>query len=197
MAWAPDYVSTAELKAFRRISDSVDDTQLALAIAASSRAVDLYCNRQFGLVDELEERFYTAEWDRRRCRWVITIDDLMIVTGLSVSTDAGVLDVDLKPANAIAISRPYTRLAVAADSIYAPTGTEDEVAITARWGWDAVPNAVKQATLLQANRIASRRDSPYGVAGSPDLGNELRLLERLDPDVAVTLNPYRRWWAAA
>lgn len=200
MAWAPDYVTTAELKAFRRISDSVDDTQLALAIAAASRAIDVYTNRQFGLVDEPEARLYTAEWDRFRRRWVIPIDDLMTVTGGTVTTDAGDISVyngDLRPFNATLDGIPYTSLVVSPDSAIQPTGTEGEVTFTATWGWTAVPDAVTLATLLQANRIASRRDSPYGVAGSPDLGSELRLLERLDPDVAVSLNPFRRWWAAA
>ena len=50
----------------------------------------------------------------------------------------------------------------------------------------------QEATLLQASRLAARRDSPFGVAGSPDAGSEMRLLARVDPDVAVALEPYRR-----
>jgi len=51
---------------------------------------------------------------------------------------------------------------------------------------------VHEACLLQSSRIAARRDSPFGVAGSPETGSELRLLDRVDPDVAVTLSRYRR-----
>jgi len=65
------------------------------------------------------------------------------------------------------------------------------------WGWSAVPVPVKEATYLQASRFHSRRDSPYGIAGSPDQGSELRLLSRVDPDVAVSLSDFVRWWAAA
>jgi hypothetical protein len=64
------------------------------------------------------------------------------------------------------------------------------VKVTALWGWTAVPVAVKQATLLQASRFFSRRHSPYGVAGSPELGSEIRLLARVDPDVGVSLRDY-------
>ena len=68
--------------------------------------------------------------------------------------------------------------------------------VTARWGWAAVPSTIKQATLLQASRLLARRDAPFGIAGSPDVGSEIRLLARVDPDVAVAVAPYRRWWGA-
>ena len=201
MTWAPAYVTTAELKAFVRISDTVDDAFLALAVEAASRAVDRHTNRQFGQVAAPEERHYTAHWDRRRCRWVVLIDDLMSVSGFAASTDSGsitvTLGVDLKPINAPATGWPWTTLVVDPASPILPTAAEDGVAITAVWGWDAVPDTVKQATLLQASRLFSRRSSPYGVAGSPDLGSELRLLARLDVDVSVALGPYIRWWGAA
>jgi hypothetical protein len=65
------------------------------------------------------------------------------------------------------------------------------------WGWDAVPDAVKEATLLQGSRLDFRRVAPAGVAGSPETGSEVRLLARVDPDVAVSLKDFIRWWAAA
>ena len=40
-----------------------------------------------------------------------------------------------------------------------------------------------------------RKGSPYGIAGSPDLGSELRLLAKLDADVAVLLRSFVRMWA--
>lgn len=204
MAWAPDYVTSAELKSYLNIDDSADDTELGYAITAASRAIDQDAGRQFGVVASAEERFYTARYDRDRCRWVVDIDDLMSTSGF----DAQVQDTDgvdvgqindyfLEPRNAAAQGRPWTLLVVKPDSSYKPTGLANEVAITALWGWTAVPSAVKQATLLQASRLFSRRTSPYGIAGSPDTGSELRLLARLDVDVAVALRPYRRWWAAA
>lgn len=198
MAWAPDYVTTTDLKSFIRITDAVDDAALAQAISAASRAIDQYCNRQFGQVAYPETRYYTAKYDRRRCRWVVFMDDVMAVTGFAVQVDAGAVDVyDMKPVNAAVKSEPWTFLVVDPSSTHRPLGTEDEVSITAQWGWTSVPTAVKEACLLQANRFFERRLSPYGVAGSPDVGSELRLLARLDPDVSVALNPYRRWWAAA
>jgi hypothetical protein len=181
MAWMPDYVSTAELAAFLRITDSEDDAQLALAVSASSRAVDQHTGRQFGQVAAPEARYYTARYDRELRRWVVPIDDLMTTVGLVVSLDT-------------AGDGTYATTLTAAGT---PSGIEDEVRGVAQWGWTATPNAIKQASLLQASRIFARRSSPFGVAGSPDLGSELRLLAKVDPDVAVALRSYIRWWAAA
>lgn len=198
MAWAPDYATTAELKAYLRIGDAVDDAQIALAVTAASRAVDRHTNRQFGLIAAAEARKYTAFWDTGRCRYVVPIDDLMTQVGLTITTEDGTVDVfDLKPANAVAEGRPWTSIVVDPDAAVKPTHrVEDGVTVTARYGWTAVPDAVKQATLLQASRFFKRRDAPFGVAGSPDVGSELRLLAKVDPDVAVVLGPYMRWWGA-
>lgn len=204
MAWAPDYVTTSELGDYVRISDAVDDTELGLAITAASRAVDRHTNRQFGLVAAVEERFYTATWDQRRRRMVVDIDDLMTETGLLVDYDAdddetyahSVDSFNLQHVNAAAQGYPWTRLTVRTDSTTSPGVIENGVRVTARWGWTAVPDAVKQATLLQASRIFSRREAPFGVAGSVELGSEMRLLAKVDPDVAVALGPFIRWWGA-
>lgn len=188
MAWAPDYITTAELKASLRIGDTVDDAELPAAVTASSRAIDLYCNRQFGKVDAPEQRWYTPRYSCRRGRWVADIDDLMSAVGLVVVVgDTTVTKYTLEPRNAAARGLPWTRIVFAADAERQPTGCVDEVAPTASWGWTAIPLGVKQASKLQGSRFAHRRDSPYGIAGSPDAGSELRLLARVDPDVTVSL----------
>jgi uncharacterized phiE125 gp8 family phage protein len=198
MAWAPDYVTSAELKAYLRISDTDDDAQIALAIAAASRAIDTHAGRQFGSVSPVEERFYTGQWNRRRCRWVVEVDDIMTTVALVVDVEGqAVTEYQMEPSNAEFKGKPWTHLVVNPASAVMPTGEQDEVAITGTWGWTAVPSTVKQATLMQASRFFARRQSPYGVAGSPDEGSEMRLLSRVDPDVGVALGPYKRWWAAA
>jgi hypothetical protein len=198
VAWEPDYVSAAELKAWERIDDAVDDTQLALIVTAASRAVDRHTHRQFGVVAAAEERRYTAVWDRRRCRWLIEIDDLMSTTGLTFTTEAGQIGTyDLEPINAAQKGRPWERVVIHPDSAVKPTSEQHGVTGDGLWGWSTVPATVKLASRLQSARFVARRDSPYGIAGSPELGSELRLLARVDPDVAVVLGPYVRWWGAA
>ncbi|WP_020385928.1 phage gp6-like head-tail connector protein [Kribbella catacumbae] len=198
MAWAPNYVTDGELKAYLRIGDTVDDAEVGFANAAASRAVDRATNRQFGLVAAAQARKYTARWDKDRARYVIDIDDLMTALGLVVTGENGAVDVFAKqPSNADLNGVPWTLLVVDPTSTTLPTLKEDAVTVTAQFGWTTVPVAVKQATLLQASRFFTRRQAPFGVAGSPELGSELRLLAKVDPDVAVVLGPYIRWWAAA
>jgi hypothetical protein len=200
MAWAPDYITTAEAKAYLRIDDTVDDTQIAVAITAASRAIDNNCHpggmRQFGKVDVAEERFYTARWRSDRCRWVVEVDDLMSQASLAAEIDGDSLTAyQFEPRNATVKGRPWTRLVIDRDSAVTPSRYDDSargVAITALWGWTAVPGAVKQAALLQTSRLLARRDSPFGIAGTTADGSELRLLAKVDPDVAVTLRTYVR-----
>lgn len=195
MTWAPDYLTTAELKGSLRIEDAVDDAELPGYVSAASRAIDDHCNRQFGLVAAPEQRFYTARWNARRWRWVVDIDDLMTVVGLVVlvvlpdGTTVAVTAANytLEPRNAAAEGRPWTRLMFGRAAERQPDGCQDGVAVTGSWGWSAIPAQVKQAAKLQGARFAARRDSPFGIAGSPDTGGELRLLARVDPDVAVSL----------
>lgn len=204
MAWAPDYITSAQLKAYLRISDALDDAQIALAVTAASRAVDNATNRQFGLVAAPEARYYTAEYDSCERRYIIEIDDLMVVTGASIVADVGgegtydvsITSYDLKPANAVSKGKPYTQLWVRTAGVIQPIELTDGVEVTAQWGWTAVPDTVEQATLIQAARFFTRREAPFGIAGSPDSGSEMRLLARVDPDVGLMLQSYYRWWGA-
>ncbi len=185
MTWEPDYVTVPELKSYLRIDDTADDVLLAVWVTTASRAVDTFCHRQFGQVDTLEARTFRPCWDAAG-GYSVEIDDLQDVDGLLVLDSAGipVLTYTLAPDNAPQRGRPYTRLAAAGPG---------PLTITALWGWAAVPAAVKSATLLQAARFAARRDSPFGIAGSPSEGSELRLLASLDPDLKTSLGAkYRR-----
>lgn len=195
MAWAPAYVDESELRAYLRISDPVDDPEISLAVEAASRAIDHATNRQFGLVAAAEARTYETWWSPRRGLYVADIDDLMTTDNLVVTVSSSPVAssaYELTPANAAAKGRPWTRIGLRSVTPAALGAGPDTVAITAEWGWSAVPDTIKQATLIQASRVFARQRSPFGVAGSPELGNELRLLAKVDPDVAVLLQNYRR-----
>lgn len=191
MAWAPDYIELDEIKDYVRVDDTVDDGKLALALPAACRAVDRGANRQFGKVDSPEERLYAVRYDARTCRWVAEIDDLYTLDGLIVPDAVGT-DYRFAPRNALLKGRVYTKVSFGED----PRNDDGELAMTGAWGWASVPVGIKHASALQTSRFAARWDSPYGIAGSPDQGSELRLLDKVDPDVFVSLKPYRRdWWA--
>ena len=98
----------------------------------------------------------------------------------------------LLPENAAEVGQPFTGLYFTSYPLnpwpLLWVSQRAHVAVTAKWGYAAVvPDAVKLACLLQASRWFARRNSPYGIAGSPEMGSELRLLAKLDADVAVML----------
>jgi len=193
MAWAPDYVEVDDLASYLRIDDAVDDPELALAITAASRAVDHETNRQFGLVASTEARTYYARPDYDMGYWVVHVDDFMVTGAPTVTVDGGSVTTFVQePVNASQQGRPWTRIRFTVDSEFLPSTHPHEVSVTTRWGWSSVPVAVEQATLLQASRFFTRRNAPFGIAGSPDVGSEMRLLAKVDPDVAVSLRDYRR-----
>lgn len=194
MAWAPNYATEDDLASYLGgIDDTVDDVELGLANTAAARAIDDACNRQFGKVASAEERFYTARPDYGRQLWVVDVDDFQDVTGLVVKVDTTTVATFRKePVNAAAKGRPWTRIAFTDPSAARPTGESYEVSVAAPWGWTAVPGTVKEAQLLQASRFFKRRHALFGIAGSPDMGSELRLLSKVDPDVAVMLRGYVR-----
>lgn len=206
MGLYPDYVTDSQLKAHLRITDTADDAAVAIAVTAASRAIDKACNRQFG--SGTGTRYYRYEGECIDNRPAVALFDLASNGGLVVKLDQGEdgtyeltlaegTDFDLWPYSAPADGKPYTHVVFRRGAQAFPAGSprELQVASTAL-GWTAVPTVVVQAALIQGARFFVRRDSQYGVAGSPEAGNELRLLDRLDPDVAVALSAVRRHWGA-
>lgn len=212
MAWAPDYCTTAELKDWLRITVSSDDDRLADAISTASRNVDTYCGRQFGKIDSAAIRYETWDGTQVDCRDALSIVDLYDTTGLVVAIDTdgdGDTDVtvtngtdfDLWPYNAAADGVPWTKLIMRPGTAGRLNRYPRGVKITGKYGWTAVPTAVMQATLLLAAEIFARRNAPFGVSGSPELGSEMRLLDKVDPDAKTALRRYVRaapgGWVAA
>lgn len=209
MLWAPSYATTDELREFVRIDDAADDTVIADALAGASRAIDYACDprpgrmRQFGKVDQLEDRYYTARLRGYglpvRGHWVVDTDDIASVVGLVVACDTGgsgsyvpVNGTTLLPRNASAMGEPYGTILFYGSDLSLPSPVAEAIKVTAWWGWPAVPQAIHEAAMLQASRLLARRDAPFGVAGSPETGTEVRLLARLDPDVEILVKPYVR-----
>lgn len=180
----------------------VDDTSIQLAVSAASAAIDKHCGRTFGLDPTAATRDYVA-WGQA---WI----DIADVTGLddpalagtqpAVSAPSGSAAQYLfAPAGAPSRDEPYTRLVPAVVNAFGTLARSDqplpsgmEVRVVGRHGWPVVPALVGQAALIQSMRFFQRRHSPYGIAGSPEAGSEMRLQARLDPDVEMSLRPYVR-----
>lgn len=208
MALHPDYVTAAQLKFSLGIpaADTADDALVAIVVSAASRAVDAHCGRQFGVAGSAVARVET--WDGRLLdgRPALEVSDFQTLTGLAVTTvdTAGVdqttltvsVDFDPWPANAAADSRPWTHLVARPGAAASFPRHHRGMKVTANWGWTAVPKLVENATLLQAARWYKRKDAPFGVAETPSGGEGFRLLDRLDADVALSLQSLRRVWGA-
>ncbi len=211
--WKPIYAQLAEMRDWLRlrdIEDTDDDALLRLKLSAASRAVDATCRRQFGKVDVAVTRSYPLRWSKTYACYVAEIDDLMDLTGLAVDIDGQALTTaqyKLRPRNALADGKPYTWIEVRNVSLggvgswaalrFGPTLPPPDLNMLAPWGWIPTwPDVAKEATMLQASRLNIRRDSPYGIAGGAD-GGTLRLLARLDPDIAPLVVDYvRTGWTA-
>ena len=185
MAWAPDYVDEGALADFVRTES--DNPYVGTYGTAAARAVDDTCNRQFGQLDEAATFTYdsSAAAQLPNGRWLIQIDDVQDLTGVTISLDGitlteGVDGYEWWERNAVAKGKPYTAITLASR----PAG---ELAVLAKFGWSAVPAPVPAAVWLQVNRWHVRRESPYGTAGSPGEGSEVRLSARLDPDARAIL----------
>ncbi len=202
MPWKPAYVTLEAVKNYLSIEgdDESQDTNLTRNIEAASRAVDRECRRQFGRSDAPVTRTYTPQYDPIERVWFVSTDDVaqtqsvpIVVSGDNGSGEyASDLSaaVEAYPENASADGVPVRGFLLGSS---APS----KVRVTAVFGWDAVPVVVEDAVLLQLNRLAKRKEAPFGIAGSPSGDGETRLLSKLDAGVALMLRGVTRRWSAA
>ncbi|MFI6700316.1 phage gp6-like head-tail connector protein [Streptomyces sp. NPDC050509] len=191
---AHDYVDLdAVLSQLKLEDDDPRRSDVQRALTAASRSIDTTCGRRFWLDETPVARTYRTH--RRTVREadgeVLLIDDLGSIEDLVVETGSGQAwtevtgTVETVPENAHADGRAVTGLLLVGGCW--PGGTA-RVRVTAQFGWPAVPDDIQQATLIQANRLVRRRDSPEGVTGSAEWG--VVRLSRRDPDVWNLIEQY-------
>lgn len=215
MAITNGYATLAELKARLDIDDTNDDTILESIIEAVSRFIEsepvLYRTgstevRNSGGTGRLfygqsQTRYFTATHTRR-----IIVDDYTSISAIATDDDGddshettwAASDYLLHPRNAASKNKPYTEIVVANNGdYYFPCNVTDGVKVTGVWGYIAstdtadAPKLIKEACLLQSERLWKRKDAILGVAGSAELG-QLTVIPKLDPDVALMVNSFRR-----
>lgn len=178
------------------MADAIDDAVIEAVVEATSRLIDEHCSRRFWKNTVAEARYYTPEWGD-----LLIVDDLVSVTSLKTDEDEDrtyertwtTADYDLEPYNAGLSSpvKPYTQIRTSPKGSYSFPGTRKGVELTGIFGWYAVPDAINEACLIQSIRLFKRKDTPFGIAGNEELGT-LQNIPRLDPDVKMLLEPYRR-----
>ena len=144
-----------------------------------------------------ETRYYTPEAFN-----YVLVDDLVSVTTLQTDDNAdgtyettwsSATDYQLAPINYALDGWPYDRIET---SVSIPRSFPKNVYLGVKlvgvFGFPAVPAAVTQAAIIQANAVWSSRTAPFAVVGSQDLGGILRMTRALHPEAALILEPYRR-----
>lgn len=202
MAVVNGYATLADVKAAARITDTIDDGLLEIAIESSSRDIDAYTERVFFSTGATAvARVYIPQ-----DIYLVETDDIISVTTLkSDSTGNGTFDVtwastdyQLEPLNGLAggISTPATRIRAIGEylwPVYEPrnvNSNQASVQVTGVFGFASIPSAIKQATILASLRAYKRYESPTGVLGFSDMG--VVRVGRLDPDVERLVAPYRK-----
>ena len=198
------YVDKTDLKTYIGLSGSGQDTNIDNAINSASRLIDKICGRHFWQDDAVTEKYYTPI-----NHYYVEVDDISTTTGLIVqldTTDDGAydktitLDTDfvLKPFNpqvhkisSTTYYFPQTELNILttrSDETFDPTIIKN-IKITAKFGWSAVPEAISQATLIQATRLWKRKDTPFNVFGNEQTGQR-ELFSKIDPDALQLIKGY-------
>lgn len=192
------YATLSQLKAALRVppSDSVDDTNMTLALNSADELIDAYCGRTFGTAGTATTRYFAAEKADD-----LEIDDCGTITVVEYSKDGTTwtvtTDYQAEPLNGRSDGLPWptTRLRAINNLAWPVMNGLQTVRITARFAFGSTPNSVVQASVLQASRIFTRLSSPLGVAGFNEMG-VMRIQAGLDVDVQQLLAAYRRVRAA-
>lgn len=200
MAIVNGYTTLAQLKAKilpEGVTFTTNDSMVENIIEAVSRWIDAYCGRIFYTTSS-ETRVYTPTTP------LLTVtDDIATITSVKIDTGSraygttlAATDYDTIPFNTASTVMPIMGLKIT------PNGTqrfypsiEKSVQVVGTFG---VPAActwleqVREACEIQCARIYKRKDSPFGVIGTGQLG-QISVLEGLDSDVRALLDyPLRR-----
>jgi len=202
---ADQYVDKDDVKNRIGLSGSGQDDNIDNAINGASRQIDAICGRYFYQDATARVQYYSVTND-----YFLITDDISTTTGLIVeldTTDDGTYDktltletdFTLKPYNP-KINRitdgttyywPYNEIEILAtrSSERFDRLIQKNVKVTAKFGWSSIPDAVKEATLIQATRLWKRKDTPFNVYGNEQTGT-IELFNKMDPDAKELIKGY-------
>lgn len=181
MALGDPYVELARLKDYLKIKPEKieQDDNLKDAISSSSGEIEKHCNRQFQRTETATARVFEPA-SRTRC----PVDDFWSTSGLVVEVDTNgdgtfstvvpSSDYELYPANGVVdgqVGWPYYEINLVAGYFPTTLRRRGVVRVTAKWGWSAVPEAVRQAAVIIAAETFQLKDAPFGTAGMDQFGN--------------------------
>jgi hypothetical protein len=199
------YCTLSEAKAVLDIDDTTDDAEIEDCVETASRDADDYCGpgRKFWQDTTVVDRKYWPTNAR-----VLYVDDISTTTGLVVKIDDdddGTFETTLTintdyivaPVNAAAEFpvRPFTQIVLldgALSGWQRLSSGRPYVQVTAKFGWSAVPEQVKRATLLQTKLLFKADDTTFGTFQA-GIDGTARNVPRMDPVAAARLERFVRF----
>jgi hypothetical protein len=194
MAITNGYCTLAEVKSALRLTDNVDDSLIENAIEGASRRIDGVTGRWFYKTASTAVSQYPVD------SYNVSVQDMANTTIVVKTDDDGDgtfentwtqgVDYQLEPLNAGLNGRPYRRIVAIGGKTFPLQYNPDPalVQVTAQWGWQAVPDDVREAAVLLSIRGFARYNAALGVVGFADMAIQVRAV---DPDVRDLLAPYR------
>jgi len=198
MAIDSPYAIASEYRTVTGRTDTGADAQILLDLTAVSRYLEGRLERFFNNDLAVVQRTYipTVTSDTLR------VDDLAFApTIIALDTEGdgtyastlAATDYELLPVNAAVgpEPRPWTQIRILPWSDDYSTFTKDErVRLTARWGWPAVPGAIKQATIHLTAIL--RLETPRATNRVVELGDAIEASPEAQHIIRQLTDNYRR-----
>lgn len=200
------YASLAWLKTAMQITDDADDSPLQLALDAATAQIDQWSGRRFADETGATKYFYASS-----ATVLDVTPDIRTVTSIAIDTNGNLTfsttlaatDYLLYPLMPFPDPGIYYQIRTAPLTSSSRAFPQDrQIRVVGDWGYTVggeAPPAVRQACLIQAERLYKRaREAPFGILQTTDLGQYTRI-SAMDPDVQSLLSPYkaaRELWLA-
>ncbi len=203
MAVTDNYATLGEYKARVDHGGSGDDATITAQLSMVSRFIERKCERFFNqdaavvtrvydggtsIIQRLDDHYVI--WNPNAKTRLLLPDDIATTTGLVVKVDLDgdyiaettlTLDTDFwvgEPNAALGPEpRPYTWLEVIPTSgkLFTWPAQRRGLAVTAKWGWPAVPGPIKEATVMLVRELRDLQQSGFTLT-----------VENIDATIAIS-----------
>ena len=174
------YATAAEYRAALSGTDASQDASILADLTTISRYIDSVCNRFFGADSAAVARVFTAPVNYRA---LIVGDMAAVPTGVLIDTDndgsftgeTAVTGFEAWPLNAALDPEPRPYYMIGLPSWASPSAftAGSRVQVTAKWGWPAVPAAIKAATIHLTGIL--RLQSPRATVRMDEMGSPIQM----------------------
>lgn len=184
------------------LTGSGQDANLENAVEGASRQIDSITGRRFYQDGTVTTRYFTPDNS-----FYLFVPDISTLTGLVVKLDDNddgthettiTINTDfiVEPVNAGQNQvqyQPFTKIRIldTRSSQRFDASIVNNVKVEAKWGFVNIPDAIKQATLLQATRLFKRKDTPFTTYGGQSTG-AINLQFNFDDDAMELIKGYKK-----